>query len=555
MNRRRFINSLIGASAALQIWPTPAAAQPRIASAANRKPATPSADQAAWQDLEVGMFVHFAPNTWQDKEYDDLSTPLSAINPAQLDTDQWAQCAQGLGAKYIVAVAKHAGGFCMWQTETTDYGIRNTAWRGGKGDVIADLSRSCHKLGLRLGVYLSPQDRKFGAGTGGRCKTPELQARYNTIYLRQLTELLSRYGEMAEVWFDGSLATPLGDILKKWAPHAMIFQGPFATIRWVGNEDGFAPYPVWNAVTKSDAATGIATALHGDPQGDVWLPLETDVSLRRPDWFWNTHNERKVLSLDQLLEIYYRSVGRGTQLLLNIPADRRGLLPDADCARAREFGDEVRRRFGRSVAQARGWGEVTVLPLPSPMRVDHMILEEDCSTGQRIRSYRLEGQAQGEWAALGEGTSVGHKRIQPFNPGVFEAVRLIIPSSVGDPSIRRLAIFDTGSPPPRTWDAPAPAWADDSVGEWKNYRFSVDLSKKITAAGTYQLRFVPQGDGEVSIRDVEFLLEGIPQPHLVRRVPRSSNVLILTLPGIGQKAEVKGQVRGANQGTILLRRY
>jgi alpha-L-fucosidase len=501
------------------------------------------------------MFVHFAPNTWQDKEYDDLSTPLSAINPAQLDTDQGAQCAQGLGAKYIVAVAKHAGGFCIWQTQTTDYGIRNTHWRGGKGDVMADLSRSCRKLGLRLGVYLSPQDGKFGAGTGGRCKTPELQATYNALYRRQLTEVLSRYGEMVEIWFDGSLVTPVDDILNKWAPHAMIFQGPFATIRWVGNEDGFAPYPAWNAVAKSDAATGIATALHGDPNGDVWLPLETDVSIRRPDWFWNTHNERKVLSLDQLLEIYYRSVGRGTQLLLNIPADRRGLLPDADCARAREFGDEVRRRFGRSVAEARGWGEIVVLPFPSPTRVDHMILQEDCSTGQRIRSYRLEGQAQGKWGTLGEGSSIGHKRIQPFNPGVFEAVRLIIPSSVGDPAIRRLAVFYTGSAPPRTWDDPAPVWADDAVGEWKNHRFSVDLSKKITAAGTYQLRFMPQGEDEASIRDVELLLDGIPQPHLVRRVPTSRNVLILTLPGIGQKAEVNGLVRGAEQGTLLLRRY
>lgn len=138
---------------------------------------------------------------------------------------------------------------------------------------------------------------------------------------------------------------------------------------------------------------------------------------------------------------------------------------------------------------------------------------------------------------------------------MFEAVRLIIPSSVGDPAIRRLAIFDAGSPPPRTWDAPAPVWADDAVGEWKNHRFSVDLSKKITAAGTYQLRFLPQGDDTASIRNVEFLLDGIPQPHLVRRVPRSSNLFILTLPGIGQKAEVKGQVRGVEQGAILFRRY
>ena len=554
MNRRHFINSLVGASAVFPIWPGPGVARPGFAYAANRKLATPSTDQTAWQDLEVGMFVHFAPNTWQDQEYDDLSTPLSAINPAQLDTDQWAECAQNLGAKYVVAVAKHAGGFCMWQTETTDYSIRNTPWRGGKGDVIADLSRSCRRLGLRLGVYLSPQDRKFGAGTGGRCKTPELQAAYNAMYRRQLSELLSRYGEMVEIWFDGSLVTPVGDLLNKWAPHAMIFQGPFATIRWVGNENGFAPYPVWNAVAKSDAATGVATALHGDPQGDVWLPLESDVSIRRPNWFWNTHNESKVLSLDQLLEIYYRSVGRGTQLLLNIPADRRGLLPDADCARAREFGHEVRRRFGRSVAVAHGWGEVTLLPLPSPARLDHAILEEDCSTGQHIRSYRLEGQAQGKWGTLGEGSSIGHKRVQPFNPGVFEAVRLIIPSSLGDPAIRRLAVYNTGSPPPRTWNTPAPVWADDAVGEWKDHRFSVDLSKKITAAGTYQLRFMPQGEDTASIRDVEFLLDGIPQPHPMRRVARSSNVLILTLPGIGQKAAVKGQVRGAEQGTILFRR-
>ena len=550
MNRRHFLNSLIAASA---VWPIPAA-QPSLGSPANEKLASPSADQAAWQDLEIGMFVHFAPNTWQDREYDDLSTPLSAINPAQLDTGQWAACARGLGAKYIVAVAKHAGGFCMWQTETTAYSIRNTPWRGGKGDVMADLSQSCRRQGLKLGVYLSPQDAKFGAGTGGRCKTPELQTAYNALYRRQLTELLSRYGEMVEVWFDGSLVIPVGDILKEHAPHAMIFQGPFATIRWVGNEDGFAPYPVWNAVSKSDAETGISTALHGDPQGSVWLPLESDVSIRRPDWFWNTHNERKVLSLDQLIEIYYRSVGRGTQLLLNIPADRRGLLPDADCARAREFGTEIERRFGRSVAETHGSGGSLTLSLPSPAHLDHVILQEDCSAGQRVRAYKLEGRAQGKWVTLDNGTSIGHKRIQPVAPAVFDAVRLMVTSSVGQPAMRRLAVFDTGSQPPSTWDAPAPVWADDAVGEWKNHRFNIDLSKKITAAASYQLRFVPQAEGAAAIENFQLLLGGIPQPNLVRRVPGADNVLILTLPGIGQKAEVNGQVRGAEQGTLLLRR-
>ena len=155
---------------------------------------------------------------------------------------------------------------------------------------------------------------------------------------------------------------------------------------------------------------------------------------------------------------------------------------------------------------------------------------------------------------LAEGTAIGHKRIQPFNPGVFEAVRLIIPSSAGEPAIRRLAVFNTGSAPPRTWNAPAPVWADDAVGEWKNHHFKVNLTKKITAAGTYQLRFVPQGEGAAAIKDFQLLLGDIPQRHLVRRVSGSPNVLILTVPGIGQKAEVKGQVPGAEQGTLLFRR-
>ena len=215
----------------------------------------------------MGMFIHFAPNTWQGVEQDNLSTPLSEINPKLLNTDQWASTAVDLGAKYIVFVAKHSGGFCMWQTETTDYGIRNTPWRGGHGDVLADVSASCRKFGLKLGVYVSPRDAKHGAGIGGLCKTPAQQKIYNALYRRQLTEVLSRYGSMVEIWFDGSNVIPVGDILERYAPHAMIFQGPHATIRWAGNEDGFVPYPAWNSISAADAKTGVATALNSDPNG------------------------------------------------------------------------------------------------------------------------------------------------------------------------------------------------------------------------------------------------------------------------------------------------
>jgi alpha-L-fucosidase len=258
--------------------------------------ALPSADQIAWQNLEVGMFVHFAPNTWQDNESDNLTTPLSHIDPRDLDTDQWAHTAVSLGAKYIVFVAKHQGGFCMWQTETTDYSIRNTPWQGGHGDVLADVSASCRKYGLKLGVYICPRDDHFGAKTGGICKTPELQARYYAMYRQQLTEVFSSYGAMVEIWFDGSTVTPVSDLLAKYQPHALVFQGPSATIRWVGNEDGFAPNPGWNSIDRAEAKTGTATSLNSNPDGDFWLPNEADVSIRRPDWFWSTNNESKVLT-------------------------------------------------------------------------------------------------------------------------------------------------------------------------------------------------------------------------------------------------------------------
>jgi alpha-L-fucosidase len=413
----------------------------------------PTADQRRWADLEVGMFVHFAPNTWQDREYDDHSTPLTAIDP-RIDTDQWVDVARDLGARYVVMVAKHQGGFCMWQTSTTTYGIRGTPWKGGRGDVMADLASSCRRAGLGLGVYCSPRDDDFGAGGGGRCATPERQAAYDALYRRQLTELLTRYGDMVEVWFDGSVVVPVCDLVHAHAPHAAVFQGPCATIRWVGNEDGFAPYPSWDTLSGGAAATGVATARENDPGGDAWLPLECDVSIRRPHWFWSTTDEVHLLTRDALLEIYYRSVGRGAQLLLNVPPDRTGHIPAADAARAKAFGDEVRRRFATPLAETRGSGDRVELRLPTPAVVDHVILEEDLAAGERVRAYRLAGRSGADWVPLGEGLSIGHKRIQPVPPTRVDAIRLVTTRSAAAPRIRRLAAFSTGAAPPAAWAEP-----------------------------------------------------------------------------------------------------
>ena len=515
--------------------------------------AIPSVDQLAWQDLEIGMFVHFAPNTFQDKEGDDLSTPLSAINP-DIDTDNWAECAVNLGARYIVFVAKHAGGFCMWQTKTTKYSIANTPWKGGHGDVLADLSASCRKHGLGLGVYLSPRDDYFGANVGGVCKDKSKQPEYDAMYREQLREVLTRYGAMVEVWFDGSSVVPTSDLVRKYAAHAAIFQGPDATIRWVGNENGFAPYPLWDAESMADARSGTSTSLLGDPDGDAWIPVECDVSIRRPNWFWSTKNEHNLMTQDQLLEVYYRSVGRGAQLLLNIPADTRGHMPDADFARAREFGGEIRRRFGKSVAETAGTGVRIELRWPRSTRIDHVILEEDCRYGQRVRGFRLEGRAGAEWTALYTGSSIGHKRIVPIEAGGYSALRLVVTESAGEARIRRFAAFNTGVAAPPTWDAPAHLWADNAVGRWENGKFEVELTKKISEATEYRLRFIGEGQQVDRIGDVRLQVGGAAAPQLVRQDPEARNALILTMTEVGQAVIVSGKVEGAESGTILLQK-
>jgi alpha-L-fucosidase len=400
---------------------------------------TPTPEQLAWQDTEIGMFIHFAPNTWQDQEGDDLSTPLDKINPTKLDTDQWVRVAESMGAKYIVFVAKHVGGFCMWQTETTDYSIGHTAWRGGKGDVLRDLSESCRKRGMKLGVYISPCDGKHGVGVGGQAKTPEEQEKYNPIYREQLTEVLSRYGSMFEVWFDGGNIIEVGDILHKYAPHATVFQGKYTTIRWVGNEDGVAPYPSWNAVPSDANACGVPVV-----DGKAWLPFECDCRIRR-DWFWSSKNADTLKSVNQLMDMYYASVGHGSVLLLNNTPDTTGLIPAADAKRAAEFGAEIRRRFGKSLAETTGKGEHVDLALPHPAVIDHIITMEDIAHGERVQEYVIKGEVGGHWQELCRGTAIGHKKIDRFAPVEVNKVRLYIEESTGEPIIRKLAVYHVGA--------------------------------------------------------------------------------------------------------------
>ena len=522
--------------------------------------ARPSVDQLAWHAMEMSMFVHFAPNTWQDREYDDLSTPLDKIQPTKLDTDQWVSVAKSMGAKQIVFVAKHTGGFCWWQTETSKYGAKELGWRGGKADLMADLSKSCKRAGLKMGVYLSPQDRSQEVGLGGKAKTPEAQTKYDAIFRQQLTELLSKYGEMSEVWFDGSSVVDVGDILKRHAPHAMVFQSKYATIRWVGNELGYAPNPAWNSVSAEAAASGVATAKDGAQDGTIWLPNECDARMRR-EWFWNSKNAESLKTVDQLMLMYYRSVGHGSLLLLNHTPDMTGAIPESDAKRASEFGEEVRRRFEEPVAVTKGTGRILELRLPKPARIDHVVLMEDIKNGERVRKYLLEGLSGEGWKPLSRGTSIGYKKIDPFPAKELLRVRLRIEESSGDPVLTRFAVHAVGKGEGlasidsfqthilRSWDPRTVKVGEDT--------WDLNITELAEAAGQYELEFLSTGGANrLNVDSVSLLHGGTDSPEFVRRLGRGPQFRV-SITGLGEilKLRTKLTVKDGNDtfGQVFLR--
>ena len=465
------------------------------------------------------MFVCLDPCTWQGREYDNHSIPLERINPGQLNTDQWCQVAQSWGAREILFVAKHTGGFCWWSTETTDYGIRNTPYKGGKGDVLKELSESCRKYGLTLGIYVYPGDETWGAGigSGGRTQDPSLQEAYNKVFRQQLTEVLSRYGEVMEVWFDGSCVIDVSDILEEHAKNAVIFQGPQATIRWPGTEKGKLFYPVWNTLSSSDMSSGVATQLHSHPNGDVWAPLETNTTLYDHHWFWSPEKEKKRKSIEELMNCYYRSVGYGSVFLLNSTPDTTGLIPKADVEHYKAFGREIDRRFASPVAGvAAQEGHVVSLSLQGAQRINHVVTMEDYREGHRIRSYALEGKVNGKWVELCSGQSVGRMKIDYFPEAKVEEVRLRIDKSAGIPLIRSLSAYyvEDFKEPPLQAVSPWANWQiiqDPVIQKLSDGKLEivVDLSGVIHLPGQYRLRLsTKEANKGLRIKEAEIYYEG-----------------------------------------------
>jgi alpha-L-fucosidase len=480
----------------------------------------PSKVQLRFQNYEQIMFLCIDPATWQGREFDDLSTPLERINPVKLNTDQWCEVAKSWDAKLILFVAKHVGGFCWWQTNTTEYSVKNTPWKNGKGDVIKELSQSCKKYGLDFGIYVYPGDPHFDAplGSGGVTKDPAKQEAYNQIYCRQMTEVLSRYGKIREVWFDGNCHIKgVNEILEKYASDAVIMAGPLNNIREVGNEEGYAPFSNWNTLSAENLKKGVADAIQSDPFGDAYAPIETCVPLLRNKghkWFWGVNTDHLILTDEQLMNMYYKSVGRGAVLLLNATPDTTGLIPESHVAAYREFGKEIKRRFDNPLKRTKGEGNGLEMTFSNPTEINHVILQEDLSKGQRVLAFEIKGMNEKEeWNMLYDGTSVGQKRICLFNPVTVKKIKVSFTNVKAKPQISNFAVYNIAGIKPepekrkdnsRYYNFIANKKGTDQTDEpvieigkwdvksatsnqWKE--ISIDLTKYVTQTGQYEVTF------------------------------------------------------------------
>lgn len=421
----------------------------------------PSEPHVQWADAEIGAMFHFdVVNYVPGYNWREWGThpPASVFNPSKLDTDQWLRAAKAAGAKYAVLVAKHCSGFSLWPTAAHEYSIRNSPWKNGRGDIVADFIRSCEKYGIKPGLYAS-------AAANGYCYvdnpglvqpgSPMDQEAYNNVVMQQLTELWSNYGKLFEIWFDGGVlpvkegGPDLAPLLKKLQPDAVVFQGPANAknlIRWIGNEEGLAPYPNWSRTDTTTSATGTVKSddMQGDPDGAIWCPGESDFPLRtgwQGGWFWKATGQ-EILSVDQLVKNYTTSVGRNSNMLIGIVVDTSGLVPQEDMKRLEAFGNEIKRRFSEPIASTKGNSKVLELSLGStPVPVGHIIISEDIAKGERIRKYTIEARKDNQWIQIAEGSSVGHKRIQNVDTVITDKIRLSITESSAQPQIKDFSAY------------------------------------------------------------------------------------------------------------------
>ncbi len=425
----------------------------------------PSQRQLAWQELEMTAFLHFGINTFTGREWGDGSEDPALFNPEKLDAEQWVKALKDGGFKLVILTAKHHDGFCLWPTATTKHSVASSPWRDGKGDVVKELKEACDKYGMKFGVYLSPWDRNaecYGDSPA-----------YNDFFVQQLTELLTNYGEVHEVWFDGACAegpngkkqvydwTRYYDVIHKLQPNAVTaIMGD--DVRWVGNEKGLGRECEWSATVlvpggyvRSDSvntALGLKETAPDLGSRDLiakasemfWYPSEVDVSIR-PGWFYHSEQDAEVKSLAQLVDIYYESVGRNSVLLLNIPPNTDGLLAYIDVQRIKELNEYITKNFANDLltsapASVKQGGELTC-ELPQATKVNTVVLQEDITKGQRVEDFTVSAMVDGNWEVVGSGTTVGYKRMLRFPAVEATAIKLTVNQSRNDANIKKISAY------------------------------------------------------------------------------------------------------------------
>ena len=444
----------------------------------------PSLRQLEWQKLEMYAFCHFGTNTFTGREWGDGNAPASVFNPKKLDARQWAREIKNAGLKAIILTCKHHDGFCLWQSEYTDYCMKNSPYKNGKGDVVKEVSDACREYGLKFGVYLSPWDRHEATyGTGEE---------YNTYFKNQLTELATKFGDVFCFWFDGACGEGKNgkkqvydwnsyfEIIRELQPNAVInICGP--DVRWCGNEAGKSRESEWSGVPafvgnqdytaehsqqednpefakKVDAKTqdlGSREFIDGIKHF-IWYPAEVDVSIR-PGWFYHKREDFKVKSLKKLMQIYWGSVGGNSSLLLNIPPDKNGLIAKADVRALRKFGDELRKEFpenllkdckvtassqlddehgAENILTENGYWQVgtedsnpeIIIDFKTPIFADKIVLKENIATGQQIESFDVYGDNGNGFEKICSSTVIGAKRICRFKKQKFNRIKIAITS-------------------------------------------------------------------------------------------------------------------------------
>ncbi|MGN7884352.1 alpha-L-fucosidase [Dyadobacter sp. 22481] len=508
----------------------------------------PNKNQIRWQQMEYYAFIHLSTNTFTDQEWGYGEDDPKIFNPEKLDCRQWARVCKAAGMKGIILTAKHHSGFCLWPSRYTEYSVKNSSWKAGKGDIVRELAEACKEYGLKLGIYLSPWDRNYS--DYGK---PE----YITYFRNQLTELLTNYGEVFEIWFDGANggsgyyggaketrridAKTYYDwlntykLIRKLQPNIVIWNdgGDRADLRWVGTEDGHVGEKNWSLLNASGEVTRDMLR-HGLENGDSWVPGEVNTSIR-PGWFYHEYEDSKVKTLPRLLETYYSSFGRNGTLLLNFPVDKRGLIHENDEKAVLELAETVRKTFAVDLAankkvsasNVRGNAKVfgadkaldgkkdtywatddkltsasLTIDFGKPTTFNRFLVQEYIPLGQRVKSFQLEAKVGSEWKQLASQSTIGYKRILVFPTVQTTQLRFTITDAKSSPIISNIGVYNA----PQVLTAPAitrnkdGAVTIEAADKESDIYYTLDGS----APGKHSTRYTApvQTDGKIEVRTI-----------------------------------------------------